>query len=247
MMSLFSKEKSLSLVNEDSKDKKLDDKKTTVTVVVPIHKLMSNRLGGFKTKGGFSNSLRKPVKTKLAWSATISSSANTILNSAISIDLLQSSEFASWSALYDLVKCVGGTIFWSVDSTGGTPTDTFAILTYDPDDPSSYNATKDAMIAAQNTGPMRVAISSSTSLTSPQPVDKRGMWTFRWKCPPMPQKISDNSSSSLSNNTGMWTSTNIGSVIKYGYIKPVVEAAGTSVVTSLHYFILVDVEFKSRT
>ncbi len=78
MMSLFSKEKQI-LVNEDSKDKKLDEKKSTA-VIVPVHKLMSNRkLGGQNAKGGFKG--LKPIKTRLAWSATISSSSNTILNS----------------------------------------------------------------------------------------------------------------------------------------------------------------------
>ncbi len=244
MIPVFSKTNSVSALRNTNQQKSNDDSKVIVLNEVSVPKLLHGRKMGGK---GFTKSGLKPMKTTLAWSATISSSANTILNSTISVDLLQSAEFSSFAALYDLVKCVGGRVFWSVDSAGGTPTDTFAILTYDPEDSSSYNSTSAAMVATYNTGPMRVSVPNLSSLSAPQPVCKRGMWEFKFKCPNVPQKIADNSSSSLANCTGMWASTNLGSTIKYGYIKPVVEAAGTSVVTALHYFISVDVEFRSRT
>jgi len=188
------------------------------------------------------------VRTKLAISGSSSSSANTGLALVINVDPSASSEFTNFQALFDEVKVTGGQFHYDFASSGGSPSFTDAAIAYDPIDLSAYATTVGVLVASQCGGIIRLHSATGTAalLEASQSVTRKGFYDFHFKCPDGPQLVATNSAAANQVVTGEWSATNQ-TPMQYGFIKGYVTAAGSSVVTTIYYYLIMDVMFRSRT
>lgn len=230
----------------NAKDTKLDEK----TVTHPgLRELMRSMGGRIKPK---LNNLR----TKMAVGSSISSASGGALSTVINVRPSALSEFASFQALFDEFKVHGGVLHFNTFLVGaGTAAivglDDVAIA-YDPVDNSAFATVAGVLVSSQHIGPLNTSGVSDASATSasvvrtiaPVPHTKHGFWQFPFRCPKSPQFVPNNSQQVM---TGEWSATNISNTQSdYGYLKPYVAGAG-STTSTLNYYLVMDVEFRSRT
>jgi hypothetical protein len=235
---------------DDGKDKKAQDAK--IPLPVPMrHTLLHNRAILSGAKGGAKGGSRKleTIRTRLVATGNVSAAANTAVTAVVNVDPTASSEFTSFAALFDEVKVHGGSFHFRVASAGGSPSYTDLAVAYDPMDSTVYGSVSGILVADQHIGPL-IALASTgvtASIFDPEPVNKTGFWTLKFRCPEQGQKVASATAADQEITTGLWSSTNLSLTPKYGFIKPYVPAAGASVVIAIYYYLVMDVSFRSRT
>jgi len=232
----------------EEKDKKSQDK-----VPVPIRQtLLHNRaLMSSGAKGGSKISPHKieVIRTRISITGSVTGAAAAALAPVVNVDPTASSEFASFAQLFDECKVHGGTLYFRIASSGGSPSYTDLALAYDPLDSTVYASVAGILVADQKVGPL-VALSSTGVagiILDPEPVNKTGFWTLKFVCPEAAQKVASGTAADQEVVTGLWCSTNQSLTPKYGFIKGYVTAGGASVVLSLYYYLVMDISFRSRT
>lgn len=192
------------------------------------------------------------LRTKMVIGSFIQGSSATAITTVINVRPSAFSEFASFAALYDEFKVHGGTFKYNLYGTGQTNAIVLdGAVGYDPVDNATYASTAGVLVASQSHGPVTVAGITDASLASsaartiaPASHTKTGFYTFTFECPKGSQMVSNNSQQVC---TGNWCDTNISSSLgDYGYIKPYISAAGSTTMV-LTYYLVLDVEFRSRT
>jgi hypothetical protein len=228
------------LTNEVQKEKTKEEDPPVVSHPV-LKSLLHNRMGG---KGGRLQN----VRTTLVFVGSQSSSSNTALQFVQNVDPSTSSEFAAFAGLFDECKVHGGVMHIDVATSGGTPTFTDVAMAYDPVDLGVYTNVSAVLVASHHMGPMKLEATTAvgTTLNGPSPVDKSGYWNFKFKCPNQPQVVPTNSAAANEVVTGMWASTQQ-TPMMFGFLKGYVPGAGSSVVTTVYYYLKLDIEFRSRT
>ncbi len=208
---------------------------------VPLKNLLTRAVG---KKGGVGK--LKNLKMDLWTGAELNGVANTVYTTAINVDPSASAEYSSIAQLYDEVIVHGGTVHMSLTSSGGTPVEVHWACVYDPEESSAYSTLTAALSASQKCGPLRACPTNYTGITMTQPTSKTGMITWKFKCPRGAQKTTAGGATSDALCTGQWTST-AQSGNYYGFLKPFIEAMGTSVVANFSVFLCMHCEFRSRT
>jgi len=216
-----------------------DDKNDLKMVRVP--KLLANRSGG-KGKTGLTH-----LRTRLVISGSVASAANTALTGVINIDPSGSSEWASFQALFDEVKVRGGVMHFHCATAGGSPSDIDCAIAYDPLNGGAYGSVAAVLVADQHLLFRGTVPALTTIIESPQPYNKTGFWSFKFKCPNGASKIASATAADVEVCTGEWADTNNSATPKYGFIKSYGSSGGASVVFALYYYIVLDVEFRSRS
>jgi len=221
--------------SKDVKDRKVPDVKT-------------NHPDLIRLLGGMGQRISLPeIKTRLAWGGSITSSANTALTTVINVDPSTSAEFTNFVSLFDEVKVVGGVMHFDFVSSGGTPTFVDTALGYDPVNLGVYTSVAEVLVAQQNTGPLKLETAVATAvLNGPSVVGRTGYWQFPFEVPKGPSAVSTNSAAANQVVTGMWSATGQTPMI-YGFIKPYIQGAGSSVVVTMFYYMVIDVLFRTRT
>jgi len=194
-----------------------------------------------------------PFRTKIAVNATLNGSSGTAISTVINIRPSAYTEWASFQALFDEFKVHGGCLHFNVWATGQTNliVGNDLAVGYDPVDNAAYASVAGILVASQHFGPAQAmavtdaSLAGSTARTAaPQACSKHGFWQFPFKCPKGPQQVSNNSQQVM---TGLWCDTNISSSLgDYGYLKPYVTSAGSTTAT-MSYYLVLDIEFRSRT
>jgi len=215
------------------------DKKDSKEQPIPIKTLL-HRNG---PKGG-SGKL-KNLKIDLWSHVENNSTANTALTTVVNVDASASGEFSSLTALYDEFIIHGVTVYNSLTSAGGAPIEAHYNVAYDPVDATAYGSYVGSLSASQKTGPLRACSGVTTSLQSTVPHSKSGHIVWCVKCPKGASKTAAGGTTSDNLATGQWCATAAPGY--YGFIKPFVEAVGSSVVTSLAVTLCMHCEFRSRT
>lgn len=230
------------VVNQKEDDNATDNKEGGDVKVTRAPTLFANRKGGVgKGKGKLSL-----IKTRIAWSASLTSSSNTALTTVAPIDPSLSSEWTNFQALFDECKITGGSMHYHLSTAGGAPTDIDFAIAYDPTNGGVYTGIVGVLVADQFQL-KRVNNAQTTTVVGPQTFTESGFWTFKFKCPNAPQKIASNAAVDQEVCTGLWADTTNSVSPKYGYVKPYIAAAGTSIVTSLSCYFVVDIMFRSRS
>lgn len=204
-------------------------------------------------KGGKAKPRLNNLRTKMVVSGAAASSSGSPYTSVINVRPAALSEFTSFANLFDEFKVHGGVLHFSVWATGQADlvVANEGAIGYDPVDNAVYASVAGVLVASQKFGPFQMAGVTDASLTitasrtcAPVPHTKTGFWSFKFKCPKGSQQVPNNSQQV---QTGNWCDTNIGSTLgDYGYLKPYISGAG-STVTSLEWYLEMDVEFRSRT
>jgi len=217
---------------------KIDEKDSKVNPVV--RPLRSGLAKG--TVGKLNN-----IKTHLVWTGTATSANNTALTTVVTIDPTLATEWTKFNSIYDEVRTLSGKIFWSVEyaATPGTSNNAIdAAVMFDPMDNSAAASVAETLIASQHMGPMRFRLLGGTSnpyVVGPTSENKSGYHQFKFKIPKGPQTNTANGGWAGSN----WTSTvNADSIA--GYVKFIINSAGTSTPSTLIYYVVVQSEFRSR-
>jgi len=226
-----------------------DEKAAVSTASLP--KSLKSILHGTLGKG--KRSKLKNLRTELWVAFDNSSSSATALSTVINVRPSASGEWTSFAGIYDEFKVHRGAVHFQIYANGQTNliVDIGGVVVYDPDDNTAYSSVTTALAASQKFGPFNItgvtdsSVAGSTARTSaPVPVSKTGMYIFHFRCPPGPHSTTGNGQQVV---TGQWCSTNITNTQgDYGYIKPLIEAAG-STVTDMKGWLMMDCEFRSRT
>lgn len=191
--------------------------------------------------------------TRMAISATLNGSSGTAITTVINVRPAAFTEFASFAALFDEFKVHGGVLHFNIWATGqnNLVVGNDCAIGYDPVDNAVYASVAGVLVASQHIGPITAMATTDGSVPStaartaaPSAVSKHGFWNFHWKCPKQPQFVPNNSQQVM---TGEWCDTNISSSLgDYGYLKPYITSAG-STTANMSYYLVLDVEFRSRT
>ncbi len=89
------------------------------------------------------------------------------------------------------------------------------------------------------------SVAGSTARTvAPVPTSRSGLYLFKFSCPKGGFSVTGNGQQIV---TGQWCSTNITNTQgDYGYIKPIISAAGSTVI-DFRYYLEMDITFSNRT
>jgi hypothetical protein len=204
-----------------------------------VHSAMSHLRAGKKGKGGKLATYR----TKLSYYNITSSGVGAASAPVIRVRPSDSSEFASFANLFDEYICHGVEIHFQLYFSGTVLAQVVpltAALAYDPMSNGTYGSVEGVIVASQRIGPLAM----KESYTNPGPVSRSGFWIKRFKCPTGPQGV-DFATSSVA--TGQWQETST-TAADYGYIKGYITApTGGAMVVNLPYFLVYDMEFRSRS
>lgn len=221
---------------------KVDQKEVSEKEDPPVSK--SKLLSG---RARLGRSKLSVIKTRLAISGSVSSSAATALSTVINVDPSSSAEWTNFQQLFDEVKVYGGVLHFHVLTAGGTPIEQEFALAYDPTNGGAYTSVAGVLVADQSVLKRATVSSAAAALDAPQPVNNSGFWEFRFKCPEAPQKVASNVLVDAEVCTGLWADVTNSVTPKYGYIKPYAPSAGASVVFSIYYYLVLDCAFRSRS
>jgi len=241
-----------SSATDQKKDQKVDSKTSIIKMVgsdVVKKLLMAGKKGAGK--------LNK-FKTKLCWGGTAASGSNAVLATVVNLDPSLSAEYSSFQALYDEVKVTGGVIHftaWGAKSTFSTD-NVYPLhggVAYDPVDPTAYSSLVTLLVASNKFGPFSTmgvyanannATSNSLAwLGGPLSQTKTGFHVFHFVCPPSQDRVPD----SAGVVTGNWAQTYTSNPTpKWGFLKFLIDAAA-STVSNMEYYVILDVEFRTRT
>jgi hypothetical protein len=189
------------------------------------------------------------LRTKICVGLSSSSAAAAANAAVFNIDPSVSSEYASFTNLYDEIIVHGGEFDFRLSSTGGAPTFTTGALAYDPTDTSTYGSVEGVLVGSQKYGPFMALSSTGVAgvLFDPEPVNQTGFWKLKFRCPTGGSKIASATAADQEIVTGMWASCNGSVNPKWGFIKAYVAAAGATVVLTISGYLTMDCEFRSRT
>jgi len=194
-------------------------------------------LGLGRARGKFA-----PISVNLYNKFTSVSAAGGGINLYIAAQPSNSGEWSSFAALYDEVKVTGVAIDFNiaVGSGSGTPL-AYGCMSYDPVDSTSYGSVAAAMASSQN---MVFAVNEgTTSVVTPFPETKSGLWHFAAKVPK--RGAARSSIIGTSAFSGEWGSTR-DTADTWGFFRPYIEAAGGSVLTTLSGFVTLRCHFRNR-
>lgn len=181
---------------------------------------------------------RKPVRTRLVYSFSQSSGAGTALNFAQRIRPGDSSEFASFAALYDEYKCLGATVLHHFAASAYPGNIDFAAC-YDVTG-SLLSSVADAIAAEQHTYFNTGASTGGTVVAWPLSVSKDGHLKQRIRIPKGVVAVAG------AVVDGAWISTS-DSTTDFGYWKGISTAGGGAIILTSGGHLIMDVEFRMRS
>jgi hypothetical protein len=197
------------------------------------------------------------VSVRLAKAIGVSSGANTAYSTVVALSPGGTSEFSSFAAIFDEVKCTGFRLHWTVvvtaPSANGTPQMASAVMSFDPTTSTALSNILNGMESDQSTGPHVVlrpasdgvavnTLLAGVTLNVSTSVTKTGYWMKQFK---IPSQTALNPATSAEITGGAWVSTQDTTAV-VGYLKPYVEALGANIVANIYGFTVFDVVFRSR-
>jgi len=195
--------------------------------------------GGLKASVVSALGMKMPeVRTKLVIASSNASAANTALTTVIGLEPATSSEFTSFSALWQECKVHGGDFHYFITSSASAPP-SFTVVAFDPLSATALGSVAAGVEAAQHD--LRVCFNDAVTTVSPAPVNGRGHYSFR--CENL--KGVGRSSGSTTTYQGEWSATADGADT-YGFLKVYVPALGGAVTSTLNWILVLDISFRSR-
>jgi hypothetical protein len=222
------------------------DSKIEVTNTKDERKLPSEVLAvrsgiGARLRGMGRGQKLTPIRTRITFKVSQSSSTATANTAAIALRPAASADFADLAFVYELVKVHGGLLRYNVVISGAAPTiPSLAVIAYDPVSNAVFASAAAACEASQHSL-MCVAGALTYASAFPLSVTPSGLETFMFKVPVGPDV---SNTSGTSNVTGHWADTRDDD--NWGYLKPFIEAQGISTLTVLTGIVYMDVTFRSR-
>ncbi len=190
------------------------------------------------------------LRTRLAYNSVTTSAANSVNNAVTNVDPTLSTEWATFTSLFDEMKVIGGEVHYRISPGGGPTASTAeAILAYDPIDSGVYTSVDAAMVASQRDAPLQVAPLGPAAAAAgcPVPYTRTGNWIFKFKCPEGPSKVASTTAADARVATGNWVSMSGSSNAFYGFLKPFVSVYGGTGTSTIDMHIVLDCLFRSRT
>ncbi len=181
---------------------------------------------------------RKPVKTRLVVSFSQSSAAGAAMSFAQRIRPGDSSEFASFAALYDEYICHGAMVLHHIAASAIPPNTDFAAC-YDVQS-TALASIADALAAEQHTY-FNTGVSNGGTVSAwPLSVAKDGHYKHRFR---IPRGVVAAAGAVID---GAWVST-ADSTTDFGYWKGISTAGGGAIVLTIGGHIIMDVTFRMRS
>lgn len=178
--------------------------------------------------------------TDLVWAFSTTGSSATNLAVVSTLDPNNSAEIASFVALFDEMKMVGGLSDWSYAGTTVANSGNDAVVYYDPVNSAVPTSVSSALTADQHQGPIGLAPIPGTN-GSIITTSRTGHLRFAFRMPSGPQGTDFASSS---NATGQWIDVSATSP-NWGYVKYYLNSSASNVLT-VHGYLRVHMLFRCR-
>jgi len=192
-------------------------------------------VAGKKGKGGVGN----VVMTRLVAKYSTVSAAGAAITSVQALSPLGVQDFSSYAALYDLVRVKKVEVMVRLESGVLNGSLDYAVA-FDPSNLGAYASVADVLTARHHVGPL---IAYGTVSVGTASVNKTGFQRFTAR---LEQERVTNDGTAANAVGGGWIGTSDTTAV-VGWLKPYVSAAGGAIVQTLFYYVVYDVEFKSRT
>ncbi len=223
---------------DDAADTKSDVKDGNVDKTKP-RALLRNRLKS-SVKGGRLN----PVSTWLTVVGSMVGSTATAYNTVINLEPDNTGEFSSFANLYDECKMDEFKMEFCSMRSASAGADTLislAGMAYDPVDSGAYSAISTLAEASHHI--IFKLPQVSATVDTERATSKRGLQTWHVKLPKGASYVNNAGNNVM---VGQWSST-AESNVRYGYIKPYLEAGATGASWTIRYVLYMRVSFRSRT
>lgn len=178
--------------------------------------------------------------TDLVWAFSTTGSSATNIALVSTLDPNNSAEIASFVALFDEMKMVGGLSDWTYSGTQVLTAGNDAVVYYDPVNSSAPTSVSGGLTADQHQGPIGLAPIPGTN-GAIVTFSKTGHLRFPFRMPSGPQGTDFASSS---NATGQWIDVSATSP-NWGYVKYYLNSSASNVLT-VHGYLRVHMLFRCR-
>lgn len=220
-------------------DKRPTDKERTETALKAAAARQSvGRIG----RPGRARGKGDEIKALLNYTGTFSNVAATDNATVVKIQMSDSSEWASYIALYDEAIVDGGHIhFTQAVTTGYTSSNgaTRAVVAYDPLDATALGSLSNGLIHQQH---LEFSTAAGQFLTFPTIASRTGFWAFKWRTP----RKSGRSSAQVTYFGHEWSSTSDAADL-YGFLKWFIPQVGATGLYNVYYTWTLNVRFRNRT
>lgn len=191
------------------------------------------RVKGSRSKG-------KTVNVDVVAKYVMNGSPNTVYNTVQALGPVGIPDYTSFAVLYDIARVRGLTIRCSL-SANLAPVSPFGWgLAFDPSNIGAYSSISDVMTAQHY-----FVAASGPSWTTPESVTKDGFRTIHLKFPEQKYGISAVGTSTTSIGGGWFATSTTG--VTTGWVKPYIEAMGSSVSALGLFYVTYHMQFSERT
>jgi len=225
-------EKGQGVVQNSSSDQKGDD-----ATICLLQKMLAGARDVIRSFG------LKPIPFTLTVVGSWIGSTATAFNTALAVQPDTTGEFSTMSALFDECIVDGVTMDFAVMRSASSGVDSLISLgsmAYDPVDAGTYSAVQTVAEASQHIVFQMPQVSATVQVADA--VSRHGLQRFHFKIPEGPQGASPTGDIF----TGLWSST-AQAAVKYGFIKPYLEAGGSGASWTIRYVLYYHMRFRSRT
>ncbi len=183
----------------------------------------------------------REMRTTLAVAYSVSSSANTAYTTVLGLTPTGSSEWSSFSGIWDEFKVEGVHQKYAVSATGvaGALAPALAVFAYDPGNTTALGSVADGCVFRQHALTLATGASAGNSPAG-LGANPSGLFDFRIK-PPGGTLLD---SATATNVVGSWSLTS--STDTCGYLKPYIQALGSGVSAVVAGILYFDVRFRTR-
>ena len=226
----------------DVKEDKVDPKLITQEM-----DLMSKQiqLARNAIREGYGN---KAVKAALWVGPSSVSGSNAAITTASALTITDSTEWAAWSSLFDLVRTSHFDIHTTCQIAFTTAAAEFVwACSFDPSDSTALTSQLVVLPAVYKVGPVKVSpvANAGTAITSisPQSFTENGF--INWKARNPPPTELPNQAANNNNYAGDWVDMATATIV-VGYLKPYVPAGGSGAIGAIVHYVECHCEFKFR-
>lgn len=200
-----------------------------------------------KTSSGRGTKMAlKPIRATLWVYATQTGAAGAAIASTVNCTPANFSDWASYAAVYDEVRVLGGTMHSRFLMSAGTSPGSAAAVCFDPADGVAPASVPQTLDYAQHGGPYAIpscVAAAPTTVQSPAPVTRTGFHVFKFRL--SRDKRSVRNTAQATWIFGDWGATvDAGDIA--GFVKTYILGVGGSSTITFDYYLGLDCEFRSR-
>jgi hypothetical protein len=181
------------------------------------------------------------IQVRLVGSYTITSAAATALTQVQALSPIAISDWSSFAAVYDLARVKGVLVHYRMTASAAVTGAADFGVAFDPSNLGAYSSVSDVMTAKHHHGP---GVVGATTTFGCLPTGRTGFF----KIGPIrleQQRVTNDGTAAAAIGGGWFGTSDTTAVV--GWLKPFCASLGGALTSTIVYYVVYDVEFKSRT